>query len=186
MHAIESQIDQEPPSRPAVLFPSLYLWLVFFGSLDIMLTRLILFFSGVELNPIAQMILESWGVPGISVFKFSVIAFVIIVCEIVGRAQIKTAKGLALFAVIVTAFPVIWSSVLLISVMLSGELPPTENEPPDIRRAVGYAAPRLVASALVVDGFGTAQEGGPCNLEPAGRESSFSAGALAVPISPEN
>jgi hypothetical protein len=175
MHAIDSQIEQESPPRPAVLFPSLYLWLVFFGSLDIMLTRLILFFSGVELNPIAQMVLESWGVPGISVFKFGVIAFVIIICEFVGRVRFRTAKALALFAVLVTAFPVVWSSVLLISVMVDGELPPIESEPkPDGRRYVGYAAPRIYASAMTAGVSGPFQEGGSWSLDPAERESSSS------------
>jgi len=173
MHAIDSQMEQGSAGKPTVLFPSLYLWLVFFGSLDVMLTRLILFFSGVELNPIAQMILESWGVPGISVFKFGVIAFVITVCEFVGRVRRKTAKALALFAVIVTAFPVVWSSAILISVMASGELPPIESEPqPDPNRVLGYAA-SFRASAMTADDSAVDQEGGLWVLKLRRRESSF-------------
>jgi hypothetical protein len=123
-----------------VLFPNLYLWLVFFASLDIILTRVILFFSGVEMNPIAQMVIEKFGVPGMAVFKFAVVSFVIIVCEIVGRTRRMTAQKLAVFAVLITAFPVVWSCVLVGSIIATGELPPLEDDPSRRRvESVEYA-----------------------------------------------
>jgi len=122
-----------------VRFPNLYLWLVFFASLDIIMTRLILFFSGRELNPIADLVIKSFGVPGMSVFKFGIVTFVILVCEFVARVRPKTAHMLAAFAVIVTAFPVVWSSVLVVKMSTAEELPPIETEPqPDSSSAVGY------------------------------------------------
>jgi hypothetical protein len=126
--------------RAVVLFPNLYLWLVFFASLDIILTRVILFFSGVEMNPIAQMVIEKFGVPGMAVFKFAVVSFVIIVCEVVGRTRRPTAQKLAVFAVLITGFPVVWSSVLVGSIIATGELPLLEDDPARHRsQSVEYA-----------------------------------------------
>ncbi len=132
MHVAAEQFSQPRARRghrAVVLFPNLYLWLVFLASLDIIMTRVILFFSGVEMNPIAQMVIDAYGVPGMAVFKFSVVSFVIIVCEIVGRTRRTTAQKLAVFAVLITGFPVVWSGVLVGSIIASGELPPLEDDP---------------------------------------------------------
>jgi hypothetical protein len=115
--------------RRVVLFPNLYLWLVFVASIDIVLTRLILFFSGSEINPVAAMVISTFGVPGMSIFKYSLVAFVIVVCEIVGRIRWKQARALAIFAVAISSFPVVWSSVLICGLIISGETPPIETEP---------------------------------------------------------
>ena len=149
--AAEQFPKQDSPAglSAVVLFPNLYLWLVFFASLDIVFTRVILFFSGVEINPIAGVVIAAFGVPGMSVFKFSVVTFVIIVCEIVGRTKRKTAKQLAVFAVVVTGFPVVWSSVLLMSIIVGGELPPLEDDPSrDRQHVVEYAPSSELAMEL--------------------------------------
>jgi len=172
----------KPRSRIALLYPNLYLWLVFFGSLDIMLTRLILFFSGVEVNPIADWILKSWGIPGISAFKFGVIVFVILVCEFVGRLRARTGKALAIFAVSVTGLPVAWSLSLLTGLLVKGELPPIETAA-SVRelRMVEYPAPRIA------DGHDDSEEVRTrWAMHATESESSFWEVALAVPISPES
>ena len=69
----------------AVLYPNFYMWLVFVSALDVILTRVILFFGGTEVNPIADWILGEFGRIGMSVFKFMIVAIVIICCEIIGR-----------------------------------------------------------------------------------------------------
>ncbi len=142
MMAIE-QPGPTPMTRRVVLFPNLYLWLVFVASIDIVLTRLILFFSGSEINPVAATVIAAFGVPGMSIFKYTVVAFVIVVCEIVGRIRWKQARALAVFAVAISAFPVVWSSVLICGLIISGETPPIETEPKprtDQVVQVGYSA----------------------------------------------
>ncbi|HJN80074.1 MAG: DUF5658 family protein [Phycisphaerales bacterium] len=132
MHVAAEQFSKPETRRihrAVVLFPNLYLWLVFLASLDIILTRVILFFSGIEMNPIAKMVIDAFGVPGMAVFKFSVVSFVIIVCEVVGRTRRMTAQKLAVFAVLITGFPVVWSSVLVGSIIATGEHPPLEDDP---------------------------------------------------------
>ena len=179
--------EQDQPDRAGmVLFPNLYLWLVFFASLDIVLTRFILFFSGTEINPIADLVIKSFGVPGMSIFKFSVVTFVILVCEIVGRTRRVTAHKLAVFAVIITGFPVVWSTTLLASIIVrGGELPPIEDDPTkDRMEAVEYAAPPQCEFAIVT--WKTSSEGraGQWIQGSGGSESSFLVAGLAAPTWP--
>ena len=183
-----SRQDSPKGNRAVVLFPNLYLWLVFFASLDIVLTRVILFFSGVEINPVASMVIETFGVPGMSVFKFAVVSFVIIVCEIVGRTRVVTAKRLAVFAVVITGFPVVWSSVLVGSIIVDGELPPLEDDPSRDRRQVVEYAPGSELTIELIDGQIKSKQGRVLEwtVDTAVRESSSLGVALAAPISPRN
>ena len=105
-----------------VRYPTLYLWLVFLSSLDIILTRVILFFGGIEVNPIADLIIREFGVPGMTVFKFVIVAFVIVVSEYVGSRRRLTGRNLALAAVLINCVPVSWSSMLLANVAYEGHL----------------------------------------------------------------
>jgi len=108
--------------RVSVRYPTLYLWLVFLSSLDVILTRVILFFGGIEVNPIADRVIEEFGVPGMSLFKFSIVAFVIVICEFVASRRPKVGRNLALAAVLITCVPVLWSSSLLIGVAWNGQM----------------------------------------------------------------
>lgn len=81
--------------------------------MDIMLTWVILSIGGSEVNPIADGVIQAWGLPGAIGFKFGLTLLVIIVCEVVGRARDGLGKGLAQLAVIVSALPVVYSLGLL-------------------------------------------------------------------------
>ena len=116
-----------------VLYPNLYLWLVFLSALDVILTRVILFFGGIEVNPLANWIINTFGVPGMSVFKFSVVVFVILTCEYIGRIRPRTGRNLAIASVLITMMPITWSSMLLTRMAVTGgppkmEMYPGENE----------------------------------------------------------
>lgn len=100
-------------SRP-VLFPNAYVWFVFLSSLDVMLTWAILKRDGTEVNPIAAYVIELWGLNGAIAFKFSLMIFVIIVCEIVGQKRPSAGKRLIRLCVLVSALPVTWSLFLLL------------------------------------------------------------------------
>jgi hypothetical protein len=113
-------------SRPGLLdipemrFPELYVWLLFVSSLDIMLTWLILRDGGEEVNPVAKLVIDAWALNGAILFKFGLILFVIIVCEVVARVRPRVAFLLIWFGVLISSFPPVWSVVLLI--MHSGEV----------------------------------------------------------------
>lgn len=108
-----------------VHFPNLYLWLVFLSALDVVLTRVILYFDGKELNPIAGWIIARGGQLGMSLFKFAIVVFVILICEYTAKMDRKMSRRLALAGCLITAIPVIWSSGLLLELILSFE-PGTE------------------------------------------------------------
>ena len=63
------------------------MWLILVSALDVVLTRVILFFGGTEVNPIADFILAQWGRLGMSIFKFIIVGFVIIACEFIARRK---------------------------------------------------------------------------------------------------
>ncbi|HMN97493.1 MAG TPA: DUF5658 family protein [Phycisphaerales bacterium] len=107
------------PAEPAglhrlrALFPDEYVWFVFLSSLDIMLTWAILGRGGTEVNPVARLVIDRFGLPGAIVFKFSLTIFVIALCEVIGRRRRPTAHRLIRLCIVISAMPVAWSLVLL-------------------------------------------------------------------------
>ena len=99
---------------PEMVFQELYIWLVFVSSLDIMLTWVILRNGGEEVNPVAKLVIDAWGLNGAILFKFALVTFVIVSCEVVSRVRPRTAHGLIWFGVLISAFPPVWSIYLLI------------------------------------------------------------------------
>lgn len=112
-----------------MLYPNLYLWLIFVSALDVVLTRVILFFGGTEVNPIADWILAEFGRMGMSVFKFIIVAFVVICCEIIGRQKWKVGRNLARASIIISLTPVVWSSFIILSLIMNP--PPVPDLPED-------------------------------------------------------
>ena len=115
-------------ARP-VRYPNAYAWFVFLAALDIMLTYLILnpvLFArdaemtqsrGREANAVANWVLEHWGVPGITFFKFALVVLVVIVCEVVGRYKEETGRRLAEWSVAITSIPVVVAIVQMVADM---------------------------------------------------------------------
>ena len=122
----ESQPNGESTSRPAepekaglaldipeMRYQEQYVWLIFLSSLDIMLTWHILRNGGEEVNPVARVVIDAWGLTGAVLFKFALMLFVIIACEVIGRKRDKLARRLIAFGLIVTGFPPVYSTVLI-------------------------------------------------------------------------
>ena len=95
-----------PTALPPVLFPNGYVWFVFLSSLDVMLTWVVLHFGGREQNALAERIIYRYGLPGLVVFKFAVVVFVISLCETIGRKHRESARKLLSLGIIITCFPV--------------------------------------------------------------------------------
>ena len=100
--------------RQAVLFPNFYVWLFFLSSLDIMLTWIVLYWGGQEVNVLADWVVQRWGLPGMVTFKFVLVTFVVCICEIVGRRNHATGRKLAEWAVAISTIPVALAFVLLL------------------------------------------------------------------------
>lgn len=98
---------------PEMHFQNAYVWVIFVSSLDIMLTWRILDRGGIEVNPLAALVIDAWGMQGAIAFKFALMMWVIIACEILARMKRRAGKFLAYAAVVVSASPVTWSLLLL-------------------------------------------------------------------------
>ena len=122
-------------SVPPMRYPNEYVWLVFVSGMDLALTWLILGeLEGEEINPVARFILEGLkgeqanpfdnsllslvGYRGLIVFKFCLILFVMLVCEILGRRADKSGRLLARVGVGISAIPMIVSFYLHITEVL--------------------------------------------------------------------
>ena len=110
----EAETSIKMLDMPEMRYQEPYVWLIFLSSLDIMLTWLILRHGGEEVNPIAKLVIDTWGLTGAVLFKFGLMLFVIIMCEIIGRKQDRMARMLIYFGVAITGFPPVWSITLLI------------------------------------------------------------------------
>lgn len=99
------------------LYPDTYAWFVLLATLDIVLTWIVLFFGGEELNAVARWILARYELVGMVVFKFSIVTLVICSCEYIGRKQRSTGRRLAEWAVAISAVPVVLAYAELLVVV---------------------------------------------------------------------
>lgn len=98
-----------------VRFSYFYLALVFVSALDLILTYIVILIGGIEVNPIANAVLQSPAdFHGLIVYKFLIVAAVVLICEFISRHADATGRRLAGWAVAISAFPVVWSTLLLI------------------------------------------------------------------------
>lgn len=88
-------------------YQNLYVWLVLVSALDIMLTWVILYLGGWEVNGVAASIIERFGLVGIVVFKFVMVIVVILICEFLGRRRPAAGRFLAQAAIALTCIPVV-------------------------------------------------------------------------------
>lgn len=98
---------------PEMHFQNAYVWIIFISSLDIMLTWKILERGGMEVNPLAALVIDAWGMHGAIAFKFALMMWVILACEFLARIQRSAGRFLAITAIVVSASPVVWSLALL-------------------------------------------------------------------------
>ena len=87
-------------------YPREYGWLIIVSTLDLVMTWFIITMKGgSEANPVANVVLTTWGYWGLITYKFALMIFVVIVCEVVGRQRDRTARWLARFGVAISAIP---------------------------------------------------------------------------------
>ena len=103
----------DPRSLRELRFPFLYGGIVVAGSFDIWLTGLLLSLGGREANPVAGAVLETHGFTGMVIFKYLVVATVILACEFVASRDRRKARFLAITLVALHAAPLPWSASLL-------------------------------------------------------------------------
>jgi hypothetical protein len=104
-------------SRPA-LYEDRYAWFVLVSALDLMLTWIVLHAGGREVNAMAAAILDRYDLPGLVVYKFGLVAIVIILCEIIGRLNIRAGQRLASSAIAITCIPLLVAVLMLSRTLL--------------------------------------------------------------------
>ncbi len=109
-------ILRQPPMR----YQNTYVWLLLAASLDVMLTWIVLFLGGEEVNWLADRVIQTHGLRGMIVFKFGLVVFVILMCEFIGRMRDHTGRRLAVWAVVVNFLPVVWTITQLLFVTILG------------------------------------------------------------------
>ena len=126
------EINRIPLLRNA-LYPQAYVWFIFVSALDLMMTWVVLYFGGREVNVLADYILDRWALPGMVVYKFALVIFVIFICEVVGHHRPRLGRRLSIFAVLITLVPVIIAFTHLLAARF-GPQPITDDaiEPPAI------------------------------------------------------
>jgi hypothetical protein len=106
-------MSTDSPPWGTLLFPDRYVWLVLFSALDVFMTFVILSLGGLEANPVADWILQRFGIAGMTVFKFVLITVVILICEYVGRRDREAARRLTVYGLALTMMPVVFALILL-------------------------------------------------------------------------
>lgn len=94
-------------------YPYTYLVLLVLSALDVIMTWIILSVGGREANPIAEAVIDRWGLNGMIVYKFVLIAVFILICEAVGSLRDSAGRSLSRISLAIAAVPVVWSLILL-------------------------------------------------------------------------
>ena len=100
--------------RSPVLYENHYTWFILVSALDVMFTWIVLHAGGREANALAAAVLNRFGLGGMVVFKFALVIFVIVLCEIIGRRSRSAGRRLATWAVGLTCVPLIIAVMLLV------------------------------------------------------------------------
>ncbi len=108
-----TQMDGEQPAKKHVRYPNHYTWLVLVASLDVLMTYVVLHLGGLEANPLAAKVIYRWGVPGMVVYKFFFIIIAVVIAEEIGRRHERKGRKFAEYAIVISAFPVIFALTLL-------------------------------------------------------------------------
>lgn len=90
---------------------------VLVSSLDLFMTYILLSQSGgvfMEANPVARFFIAEWGAKGMVYFKFSMVAFVCVLAQIIARYRPRSARWLLLGATALVSVVVVYSLKLLL------------------------------------------------------------------------
>ena len=96
--------------QPHLLYPNLYLCFVALSMIDLMLTCEVLSVApgARELNPIAAAMVLKYDLFGLIAYKAPMTVLNIALIETVGRLRQQTGFRLAVAAVVITTFPIVW------------------------------------------------------------------------------
>jgi len=84
------------------------------SALDVFCTYVLLARGGhEESNPIARWFFDRWNIDGTIAFKFTMVAFVCIIAQIIARYSLVKARYLLIFVSLIVGGVVVYSLLLL-------------------------------------------------------------------------
>ena len=119
----------EAPTAPAiwrlmidqVKFPVETALFILVNTLDVVFTILLLSTGAFhESNPVANMVLQTWGIAGMVYFKFAFVLGIVIIAQYIANREYNTARGLLYFGTSVVGAVVTYSGYWCIYMLLFG------------------------------------------------------------------
>jgi uncharacterized membrane protein len=101
--------------RPA-RYENYYTWLVFLAAMDVMMSIVVFAIGGWEANSVAAPIVHRFGIPGMAIYKFSLVALVILLCEYIGQRNERAGRFLVQAAIALT-----WAPAIIAILELTGK-----------------------------------------------------------------
>ncbi len=93
--------------RQPILYPKMYSAYIALAAMDVLFTMVIVtILGGIEVNPIANWVLDKGQHTGLTFFKFGTVMFVLVACEVVGRRRLHLGRSLAEWAIAINMIPV--------------------------------------------------------------------------------
>lgn len=106
-----------------VLYPDRYVWYVFVSALDIILTVTVLVHLGMrEANTFAQWSIDRFGTWGLIGLKFLSVIVVVMICEFIGRRDVRRGGRLAYIAIGLSLIPITAAIVQIAYVAVSDQI----------------------------------------------------------------
>ncbi len=106
-----------------VLYPDRYVWYVFVSALDIILTVTVLVHLGMrEANTFAQWSIDHFGTWGLIGLKFLSVIVVVMICEFIGRRDVRRGGRLAYIAIGLSLIPITAAIVQIAYVAVSDQI----------------------------------------------------------------
>jgi len=98
-----------------VLLAQEYLGFLILNLFDLFLTRYIFSQGGIEANGLAAMIYEKHGPQGFAIFKFALVAVVVVACEGYSLKNIRISRLIITVGCLVYLLVVFWEVFLIIT-----------------------------------------------------------------------
>lgn len=96
-------------------------WFIFANALDVFMTC-VLFHRfpesgrrvGIETNPIARLFWDGSSMVGLVFFKFAIVAFVVLIAQIIANYRVEVARKLLNFGTVIVGGVVVYTIILLL------------------------------------------------------------------------
>lgn len=127
-------------SKRELILTQEYLGFLLLSIADLFLTGWIFKHHGMEANQVALWVLRNFHEAGFAIFKFLMVAFIIIVCEVISTSDLRKARAIILTGCGIYLFVVIYECVLIYQNI---EVPEIHGEEPG---AITFTLPSTLPS----------------------------------------